>query len=134
MASLFPEFVQDLFGRLEPTAAPRQWLPPFDVFETDEHYVLLFDLPGVEQNAVNIEYENRVLTISGERAQPQIGEARRVGRAYGEFNRSVALPQGIDPDQIQADYRDGVLELRVPKPAERRPRRIAVTGGERAER
>ncbi len=130
MASLFPERVSDLFGRLEPPPPPRQWPPPFDVFETGEHYVLLFDLPGIEPGSVDVEYENRVLSVSGERTRPEIGEPRRIGRAYGEFTQTVALPEGVDPDQIQADYREGVLELRVPKPTERRPRRIAI--GERS--
>ncbi len=80
MASFFPELVSDLFGRLEPSAAPGQWLPAFDVFETDDHYVLLFDLPGIDADRVTVEYENRILTLSGERPQPQVGEARRLGR------------------------------------------------------
>lgn len=132
MASLFPELASDLFGRLEPAAAARQWLPAFDVFETDEQYVLLFDLPGIDPDAVDVEYENRVLTVAGERLRPEIGEARRVGRTYGEFTRSVSLPEGIDPDQIEADYRDGVLELRVRKPSERRPKRIPLGTGQSA--
>ena len=110
----------------------RRWVPTVDVFETDEHYVVYVDLPGVDQDNVAVEFENGVLTITGERVAPSVGETLRFERPYGEFIRTLALPQGVDADQIQADYAGGVLELRIPKPAGLKPKRIPLAAGRKA--
>ena len=91
-----------------------------------------FDLPGVDQDKINVEVENETLTVSAERERTQ-EESRdrfyRFERRYGTFSRTVGLPQGVSEDQIKASYNDGVLEIHVPKPAETKPRRIQIGNG-----
>jgi HSP20 family protein len=112
----------------------RRWTPAMDLVETDEDFVLRADLPGMTESDVNIELEDNVLTVSGERKAEH--EERREGfyrveRAFGSFARSLTLPRGIDADAVAASFNNGVLEVRVPKPEERKPRKIAIgTAGE----
>jgi HSP20 family protein len=112
----------------------RRWVPAMDLVETDEHFVLKADLPGLEESDVNIEVEDNVLTISGER-KAEHEENRegyvRVERAYGSFRRSLTLPEGVDPEAVTANFENGVLEVRIPKPEERKPRKVAIQVGER---
>jgi HSP20 family protein len=103
--------------------------PLMDVRETDEEYLVLVDLPGVKSDDVNIEVSDQVLTVTGSRAPFETGEAQLVERPYGSFVRTLTLPKGVDEDKIVADYHDGVLELHVPKPAEQRPKKIAIASG-----
>src|SRR5581483_12280673 len=91
--------------------------PPIDVRETDEAYLVYVDLPGVKSKDVSIELSDQVLTISGSRVPVETGQSQLMERPYGSFVRSLTLPEGVDSDQIMADYHDGVLELRIPKPA-----------------
>jgi HSP20 family protein len=111
----------------------RRWTPAMDLLETEDQFVLRADLPGVGEDDVNIELEDNVLTVSGERKAEH--EEKREGfyrmeRAYGAFSRSLTLPKGIDPDSVTAGFDRGVLEVRVPKPEQRRPRRISIAAGE----
>jgi HSP20 family protein len=114
----------------------RRWVPAMDLVETDDHFVLRADLPGMSEDDVSIELEDNVLTVSGERNSEQ--EERREGyhrveRASGRFSRTLTLPEGVDPGAIQASFDRGVLEVRIPKPEERRPRRVAISvGGKQA--
>jgi HSP20 family protein len=111
------------------TAQLRRWMPAMDLVETDEHFVLRADLPGMSEEDVRIELEDTVLTISGERkAEHEHREEgfHRVERAFGAFARTLTLPKGIDPEGISASFDKGVLEVRVPKPQETRPRRISI--------
>jgi HSP20 family protein len=111
----------------------RRWMPAMDLVETDEHFVLRADLPGLTDSDVNIELEDRVLTISGER-KAEHEEKRegfyRVERATGSFSRSLTLPEGVDADAITATFDKGVLEVRIPKPEETKPRRVAIKVGD----
>jgi HSP20 family protein len=105
------------------------WLPALDVWETDSELVLSFDLPGIAEDQVSVELDDNALTVSGtrERAEEESGDRfYRFERRFGTFSRSVTLPQGVDEDAIKADYKDGVLEIRVPKPEEQKPRRIQI--------
>jgi HSP20 family protein len=105
------------------------WLPAVDVTETDDALVLSFDLPGLNEDDINIELDENVLTVSGqrERKHEQKGEGfYRSERRYGSFARSVALPAGVSEGDISAMYENGVLELRVPKPEEHKPKRIQI--------
>jgi HSP20 family protein len=102
------------------------WWPTLDVHETDNEYVMLVDLPGVKLEDVSIELEQQVLTVSGTRVQHSIGDTKYSERPYGSFIRTLTLPKGIDSDKIVADYQDGVLMVHVPKPAEAKPKKIAV--------
>jgi HSP20 family protein len=102
--------------------------PLVDVHETEEEYLVKVDLPGVKADDVNIEVNEGVLSISGTRVAEETGHAQLVERPYGSFVRTLTLPQGVDSDSIEAGYQDGVLELRIPKPAERKPKRITIGG------
>jgi HSP20 family protein len=109
----------------------RRWTPAMDLAETEDAFVLRADLPGVSQEDVNIELEDTVLTVSGERKSEHDDKGEgfyRVERAFGAFSRSLTLPKGIDPEAIAAQFTDGVLEVRIPKPEQRKPRRIAING------
>jgi HSP20 family protein len=126
-----------LFNSLwEQPAAAQRWLPAMDLVETEDHYLLKADLPGMRQDDVAIEFNDGTLTISGERnAEYERNEKGffRLERSFGKFSRSLTLPDGIDPDRIDASFHDGVLEVTIPKPEQRKPRRIAVSGnGEHA--
>jgi HSP20 family protein len=114
------------------TAAMRRWIPAMDVVETDEHFVLRADLPGLAESDVNIELEDNVLTISGERKaeHEQRNEGYyRVERASGSFSRSLTLPEGVNADGIQAGFENGVLEVRIPKPEQHKPRKVQISLG-----
>ena len=113
-------------------ARARRWVPPMDLVETDEDLVLRADLPGVKGEDVNIEVKDGTLTVSGERrAEHEEGSEGfyRVERAFGTFSRSLSLPRGVDPDAVTADFTDGVLEVRIPKPEERKPYRVEIGAG-----
>jgi HSP20 family protein len=103
--------------------------PVLDVRETEDAYLVMVDLPGVKSEDVNIEVTDQLLTISGSRVPVATGEAQLTERPYGSFVRTLTLPKGVDSDEIKADYKDGVLELHVPKPAESKPKKIAITIG-----
>jgi HSP20 family protein len=106
--------------------------PPVDVHETEEEYLVKIDVPGVKSEDVNVEVNDSVLSISGSRVADETGTAQLVERPYGTFARTLTLPQGVDSDSIEAGYHDGVLELRIPKPAERKPKKITIgTGGKK---
>jgi HSP20 family protein len=109
----------------------RRWTPAMDLLETDDAFVLRADLPGLTEDDVNIELEDNVLTLAGERksAHEEKGEGfHRVERSFGSFSRSLTLPKGVDPEAVTAGFENGVLEVRVPKPEQRKPRKIAISG------
>jgi HSP20 family protein len=115
-------------------SALRRWVPAMDLVETDEEFVLRADLPGLSENDVKIELEDNVLTISGERKSEHEERKEgyyRVERSSGSFQRSLTLPEGVNAEAIRANFEKGVLEVRVPKPEERKPRKVAISvGGE----
>jgi HSP20 family protein len=111
----------------------RRWVPAMDLLETADHFVLRADLPGMTQDDVKIELEDSTLTVSGERRSEHEDKQEgyyRVERAFGSFSRSLTLPKGIDADAVTASFENGVLEIRVPKPEERKPRRISIAVGD----
>ena len=113
-------------------ATLRRWIPPMDLVETADDFVLRADLPGLSENDVKIELEDNVLTISGERKaeHEERGEGYyRVERASGSFARSLTLPEGVNPNDVKAHFERGVLEVRVPKPEERKPRKVSISVG-----
>jgi HSP20 family protein len=110
----------------------RRWMPAMDLVETEDHFVLRADLPGLSEEDVTIELEDRVLTISGERkAEHELSKEgyHRVERAFGTFSRALTLPEGIDPDAVAATFDRGVLEVRIPKPEARKPRKVSIGVG-----
>jgi HSP20 family protein len=127
MNRLFSTFFEPSTG-----AVMRRWTPAMDLVETEDNYVLRADLPGVSEGDVKIELDDNVLTISGERksAHKEAKEGYyRVERAYGSFSRTLTLPEGVDADAISASFDRGVLEVRVPKPEQRKPRKVEISVG-----
>jgi HSP20 family protein len=113
----------------------RTWVPAVDVWETDKEVVYAFDLPGIPEDKISVELDEGSLTVSGERERTEeVNNDRfyRYERRFGSFARSVGLPQGVTEDDIKADYRDGVLEVKVAKPETPTPRRIQIGAGEKA--
>ena len=109
----------------------RRWMPAMDLVESADHFVLRADLPGMDEDDVAIELEDGVLIVSGERKaeHEQTKEGfHRVERSFGSFSRSLTLPQGVDADAVTASFDRGVLEIRIPKPEQRKPRKIAING------
>ncbi|HKH13824.1 MAG TPA: Hsp20/alpha crystallin family protein [Solirubrobacterales bacterium] len=118
------------FGGRSANGALRRWVPPMDLVETDDHLVLRADLPGLDSDDVNIEVKDGVLTVSGERKTEHEERADgfyRVERASGGFSRSMSLPQDVDAERIDASFDKGVLEVRIPKPEERKPHRVEIS-------
>jgi HSP20 family protein len=112
----------------------RRWVPSMDLVETDESFVLRADLPGMTEADVSIELEDNVLTVSGERKAEHEDKKEgfyRMERSFGQFRRSLTLPEGVDADGIGATFDKGVLEVRIPKPEERKPRRVSIQVGDR---
>jgi HSP20 family protein len=110
----------------------RRWIPAMDLVETGDHFVLKADLPGMSESDVNIEIEKNVLTVSGER-KAELEEKHegyyRLERSTGAFSRSLTLPEGIQADAVTAEFTDGVLEVRIPKPAAIKPQRVQIAVG-----
>jgi HSP20 family protein len=112
--------------------ALRRWVPAMDLVETDDQFVLKADLPGLSEEDVSIEVEDGVLTVSGERKAEHEEKKEgyyRVERSFGAFRRSLTLPDGVDPEAVTASVDKGVLEIRIPKPEDRKPRKVAIQVG-----
>jgi HSP20 family protein len=108
--------------------ANRVWAPPLDVWETEGELVYAFDLPGIPEETIAVDLEEGTLTVSGSRERAEIEDGRffRYERPFGEFTRSVALPEGTGEGEARAHYANGVLEVHVQKPAQSKPRRVPV--------
>jgi HSP20 family protein len=110
----------------------RRWVPPMDLVEAEDHFVLKADLPGLDEADVSIEVQDGTLTISGERKAEHEARERgwyRIERSFGSFSRSLTLPEGVAADGISARFDRGVLEVMIPKPEERKPRRVQIKAG-----
>ena len=116
-------------GRTDQSAITT-WAPAVDIYETEHELVAKADLPDVAEKDLDIRVENNVLTIRGERKFEQnVSEDNylRVERAYGSFSRSLSLPNTVNTEAIQAEYRNGVLTVRMPKREESKPKQIKVS-------
>jgi HSP20 family protein len=131
LGTLQSELSRFMNGMLEGNGRPTQtWVPALDVWETPAEIVYAFDLPGIPEDDISIEVKDENLTISAERAKTEEATENgfyRFERRYGTFARAVGLPQGVDQDNISARYENGVLEVRVPKPEEQKPKRIELS-------
>jgi len=128
-------WLSPLAGTTSGNGSTSTWLPAVDVWETNDELVLAFDLPGSKEDELAVELDDNVLTVSGERertSEHSNDRFYRFERRFGAFSRSVTLPQGVQEDGIRANYANGVLEVRVPKPEESKPRRIQIDGGQGA--
>jgi len=104
------------------------WVPPVDVAETQEKIIVRAEVPGMNQDDIQIEFENGLLSIRGERKllKEEGVTFHRVERTFGNFSRSFTLPRTIEPEKISASYRDGVLQIEVPKKEEAKPKQIRI--------
>jgi HSP20 family protein len=128
----FNELVDQTLGRTPSSAssAGTVWCPAVDVLESKDSYLLRAELPGMNKEYFNLEVKNGMLTVSGERkVEEPVGGVRyrRVERVAGKFSRSFHLPQTVRQDEIQATYRDGILEIYVPKMEHAKARQITVS-------
>ncbi len=106
-----------------------RYAPAMDVRETDDAYIVEADVPGMKKEDVHIEVADNVLTIKGERKDEKEEKDKnyhRIERSFGSFARSVALPAGFDGNKVTAKFENGVLTVTLPKPDERKPRRVEV--------
>ncbi len=106
------------------------WVPSVDIYETPNELVLEADLPGVNEKALDVQVEDHTLTVRGEREfENKVSEEdyMRLERSYGAFSRSFSLPQTVKTEGVQAEYRNGVLTVRLPKREEAKPKQIKVS-------
>lgn len=125
-----------LFGDYIERAYPREegletgvWMPSMDIFETKDAVCVRAELPGVERDAVNVEVKEGVLTLRGERKfEKEVEEENyhRIERSYGTFVRSFGLPASVDPEKVRASLKEGVLEVRIGKKEQAKPRKVQV--------
>jgi HSP20 family protein len=129
--------LQEQFSRLFDTSFPGRssesdlttWAPAVDIQETENELMLKADLPGIEEKDIDVRIENNTLTIRGERKfEKQVNEDNylRVERSYGSFSRSFSLPNTINTEAINAEYKNGVLTVQMPKRAESKPKQVKV--------
>ncbi len=115
----------DLF----PETVERTWAPSVDIEEKDGTYLVKADLPGLKKEDIHVELHDGYLTLRGERKsehEEKKENYHRIERAYGSFQRSFRVPEGITEKDIKAKYKDGVLELTIPAPKEAKPKAIEV--------
>jgi HSP20 family protein len=116
-------------SRTEEGIAPSTWAPAVDIYETSDAIVMKAELPGLAQEDIEVRVQDNTLILKGQRRFAREIEQEnylRIERAYGAFQRSFTLPATIQQDRIRAVFRDGVLELTLPKAEEAKPRRIAI--------
>jgi HSP20 family protein len=119
--------LDELFGRFlqRPESSFQSWVPRMETYRKDNDYVVKVDLPGVNPQDVQVETEGNLLTISGERKGEERGSEYRE-TFYGKFERQITLPQGVEADKVTANYQHGVLEIRVPLPAQLAARKVPI--------
>jgi HSP20 family protein len=131
LGTLQSEMSRLMNGMLEGNGRQSQnWVPALDVWETPTEVVYAFDLPGIREEQITLEVKDETLTVSADREKTEETSENgfyRFERRYGTFARAVGLPQGVDQDNISARYENGVLEVRVPKPEEQKPKKIELS-------
>lgn len=121
--SMFPSTLMSEKSSME------YWKPIADIFDHEDKIVIRADLPGVDKKDIHVDLKDNVLTLEGERSdEKEVKEDSyyRKERVHGKFRRSFMLSDGLDPDKIKADYNDGVLNIEIPKPEEKKPKKISV--------
>ena len=116
--------------RWDPIMTPGSWVPPVDVFQNgDQELVLKAELPDMTREDIDVTLDNGTLTVRGEKklsSDVKEEQFHRIERRYGAFSRSFSLPQTVDPNKVSADYKQGVLTVRLPLREEAKPRSIKV--------
>ena len=130
LASMEIDRLNDMFSNFYGEGLTRGWVPPVDIYETEQHEIVIkAELPDMKREDIGVTFENNVLTLTGERkSAPEISRDRfqRVERFHGTFSRSFTLPATVDAGSISANYKDGVLTVRLPQREEARPKQITV--------
>lgn len=132
MPGSLDRFFNDPFsnlGRFADNGEMSMWNPAVDLYEKDDHYMIKAELPGIDKKDIKIDLKDGLLTLSGERNHDNEVKKEnfyRRERSYGKFQRVFTLPAGVDPQNIKAEYKDGVLQIEVPKPEEKKAKKITV--------
>jgi HSP20 family protein len=132
MQNRFNHLFDDSFfrpGRSDDDLSLGTWHPVVDMYDEDDRVVIKAELPGVDKKDIAVDLKDRVLTLSGERAYDNEGKEEnyyRRERAYGKFQRVFSLPADVDSDKINADFKDGLLIIEVPKPEKKKPKNITI--------
>ena len=116
-------------SRMDDDTGMGMWNPAVDLYEKDDHFVIKAELPGVDKKDIAIDLKDRVLTLSGERSsENEVKEENyyRRERSYGKFQRSFTLPADVDSDKIKAEFKDGLLQIEVPKPEKQKPKQVTI--------
>ena len=128
ISRLFDEY----FGQFPATREEplgRTWVPAVDIYEEKDNIIIKAELPGMKKDDLSIEVKDNVLTLSGERKHEEETKKEnfhRIERSYGKFSRSFTLPDSVKVDKVKANYKDGVLEISLPKATEARAKAIPI--------
>jgi HSP20 family protein len=128
MSQIFDDFGSPTHGSDE-TMSVWNWKPLVDIYDNDENIVITAELPGINKENIKVDVKDRVLTLKGERlSENEVKEDsyHRRERVYGKFERAFTLPVEVDPEEIQADYKDGILKINIPKPKEQKPKQVTI--------
>ena len=129
MDDVFNRSLSGMLSNGEDSESMSSWVPAMDVLETEDKVLLRAELPGLTQDDVQLTVENNVLTLSGDKHfshEASEGHYRRIESRYGSFYRSFTLPSTVDQDRIDANFRNGVLEIELPKAEKAKPKKIEV--------
>ncbi len=133
LASLQNEMSRFMNGLFEGNGSTTQnWVPTADVWETEDAVVYAFDLPGIPEDKISVELADDALTVTAEREREhkvEDGRYFRFERRFGTFTRTIGLPQGVTEKDVQASFKDGVLEVHVAKPVQAKPQKISISVG-----
>lgn len=132
--TLQSRFFEPFFGRfnyLDDALASNNWAPPVDVAEETDKILVKIEVPGMEEKDLKIHFEDGLLTVTGERQfeRKDNRNYHRIERSYGSFVRQFSLPRSVDANGIAANYRNGVLEIEIPKKEEAKPKQIQINAG-----
>jgi HSP20 family protein len=129
LASNIDRCFDEMFAGRPLTESEIGWVPRADIHETQNEFIVELDLPGVEKNDVKVKFEEDTLIVTGERKYESKEEDKnfhRVERIYGSFTRSIAMPKDVQADKISANFKNGVLEITLPKAEEVKPKEIEI--------
>ena len=118
-----------LTGRTADDSGMGMWNPAVDLYEKNDHFVIKAELPGVDKKDIAIDLKDRVLTLSGERSHENEVKKEnyyRKERSYGKFQRAFTLPSDVDSDKIKAEFKEGLLQIEVPKPEQQKPKQVTI--------
>jgi HSP20 family protein len=125
----FRTFEDALARMLNEPRGTRPWSPPVDIYETENELILKADIPDVKPEDIQVGVENQTLTIKGERKFEEDNSIRghhRLERSYGAFVRSFTVPATVDPEKVAAEYKNGVLTVKLPKKEAAKPRQVKI--------